>query len=151
MNRLVKTVLVLGLGITASCGTEYQAVKGFSLPEGDPTQGQEVFTSMQCNSCHKLPGIAQLEWEEHHISVPLGGEVTRIETYGELVTSVINPSHRIARAYQEDYVDEQGQSMMMNYNDVMTVTQLVDLVAFLQDQYELKEREYHTSYPHYYP
>ena len=32
---------------------------------------------------------------------------------------------------------EPGKSPMPSFNDVMTVSQLIDLVAFLQGQYEL--------------
>ena len=66
------------------------------------------------------------------MSIALGGEVTRIQTYGELVTSIINPSHRLAEGYPVDTVSVDGKSRMRNYNDVMTVTELTDLVMFLQ-------------------
>ena len=39
---------------------------------------------------------------------------------------------------------------MTNYNDVMTVTQLADLVAFLQSHYELKDYEPTPYGPYYY-
>ena len=61
-----------------------------------------------------------------------GGKVTSIKTYAELVTSVINPSHKIAKGYASSSVQRAGTSLMRNYNDVMTVTELTDLVTFLQ-------------------
>ena len=71
------------------------------------------------------------------MTIAIGGMRTRIATYGELVTSVINPSHRVARRYR----DETGDSPMRNYNEAMTVAELIDLVAFLQTQY--------TEFPDY--
>ena len=76
--------------------------------------------------------------------------MTRIQTYGELVTSIINPSHRLARGYAvEEIASEEGESEMKNYNDVMTVSELIDLVTFLQSHYSLREYEI-TRYPLYY-
>ena len=71
------------------------------------------------------------------ISVTLGGETSHIKTYGELVTSVINPSHRVSRRQSADMATLSGESRMINLNDVMTVTQLIDLVAFVQSSYTL--------------
>ena len=74
-----------------------------------------------------------------------------MKTYAELVTSVINPSHRIASGYSADELtDEAGDSKMRNYNDIMTVTDLIDLVAFLESHYELTGYP-ETHYVRYYP
>jgi hypothetical protein len=75
------------------------------------------------------------------MSVELGGQTTRIATYGELVTSVINPSHRLAKGYPAEDISVDGKSRMRNYNDELSVSELIDLVAFLQEQYELVEYE----------
>ncbi|MCA9231605.1 MAG: hypothetical protein KDA57_13220 [Planctomycetales bacterium] len=82
------------------------------------------------------------------VVVALGGKVSQIKTYGELVTSIINPSHRFAKGYTPGEVAVEGESKMTNYNDVMTVSQLIDLVAFLQAHYEIREYE-PTHYPLY--
>jgi hypothetical protein len=80
--------------------------------------------------------------------VTLGGEVTRVKTYGELVTSIINPSHRLARGYPTEEVSAAGESLMaLAYlNDVMTVQQLIDLVAFLQARYEVRPPAYDADW-----
>ena len=73
-------------------------------------------------------------------NVTLGGETVRVKSYGELVTAIINPSHRIAPGYPLSQVTTpDGQSLMtLGYlNDVMTVQQLIDLVAFLQASYQV--------------
>ena len=62
---------------------------------------------------------------------------TARRTYGDLLTSVINPSHRISQAYLGEQVTTDGESRMRRYNDVMTVQQLVDIVTFLETQYTL--------------
>ena len=66
-------------------------------------------------------------------------QTSRVRTYGELVTSIINPSHRLAPGYDPAYVTTGGESIMTlaNINAVMTVQQLIDVVAFLQSRYDV--------------
>jgi len=121
--------------------------KGFTLPAGDAKQGEQDFVSLQCHACHSVTGVELPEIAaEVEPKVELGGKVPRISTYGELVTSIINPSHKLARGYTAETVAEGGKSRMKNYNDVLTVQQLTDLVMFLQPRYELEPFE-----PTYYP
>jgi len=61
-------------------------------------------------------------------------------SYGQLATSIVNPSHRLSRRYRTDEVSQEGESLMTSYNDVLTVTQLTDLIAFLQAHYREAER-----------
>jgi hypothetical protein len=69
-------------------------------------------------------------------SVVLGGQVFEIRTDGYLVTSIINPSHKLARGLdKEEITTSAGESRMPDYSDIMTVRQLIDLVAFLQSRY----------------
>lgn len=135
----------------AACSPEARKAKGFSLPDGDPDVGEFTFVTLQCNSCHNLPAIEQLpDTSGHSISVALGGKVTRIKTYGELVTAIINPSHKISQSYAPQHTDATGESAMRNYNEFMTVKQLIDVVSFLQAQYELQPFE-RSPYRAYYP
>jgi hypothetical protein len=83
------------------------------------------------------------------VTVQLGGEVKRRKDYGNLVTAIINPSHRLAMGYDASMVANEGKSRMTVDNDVMTVSQLVDIVAFLQSYYELQPYE-PTPYRDYY-
>jgi hypothetical protein len=70
------------------------------------------------------------------VPVVLGGRVSEVRTDGYLVTSIINPSHRLTREFRGGILTtESGESRMPDHNDVMTVRQLTDLVAFLQSTY----------------
>jgi hypothetical protein len=82
-------VLVLLIALVSGCNKES---KGFALPAGDLEAGKATFEALNCNACHS---IADIQWkgQDEELRLPLGGETTRIKTYGELVTSVINPSH----------------------------------------------------------
>lgn len=151
MKNLLFLILPLSLLLTA-CTQGPESPRGFSLPEGDAKAGEAVFIAYQCLVCHTMQGFDDADTEQQlEERVPLGGDVKTIKTYGELVTSVINPSHKIAPGFKrEGYTDEQGQSKMRNYNDVMTVTEMTDLVAFLQPKYNLKPFD-RTNYPQYFP
>ena len=134
----------------AGCDMGPKSALGFSLPDGDPDVGKTTFMELKCTACHTVSGVDFAPpVEEPEVMVALGGEVTRIKTYGELVTSIINPSHRLAKGYAIPDILSEGESKMANYNDVLTVDQLIDLVAFLQSHYQLKEYD-PTYYPPYY-
>ena len=122
---------------------------GLVLPEGDASEGRELFVDFHCHSCHVVRGVElpSAEFEREH-QVSLGGQ--RAKTYADLVTSVINPSHRVSRRYRDADSEEQASPMAV-YNDVMTVGELVDIVAFLQEQYEVQSVPRYRYVPYSYP
>lgn len=132
---LKKLVLLCGVVTLAACGP--QSPFGFSLPGGSADAGRQAFIALRCNSCHEIQGVAEHLGGPAH--VVLGGETTRVRTYGELVTSIINPSHKIAPVDRAEGATAEGESLMSYayLNDVMTVQQLIDLVAFLQPTYRV--------------
>jgi len=146
MKLLIKTaVLLVCTGGLLACNPSPQSALGFRLPTGDSTAGQAAFIALQCTTCHQVAGLdLPAAQETGPARVTLGGDVTKVKTYGELVTSIINPSHRLAWGYSEEQVSRDGESLMRVYNEIMTVQQLIDLVAFLQTHYEVvtPEHEY---------
>ena len=125
----------------AGCGGP-KSGRGFTLPDGDVARGQAAFVALKCYTCHTVSGVElpPAEAGEKKI-VALGGTTRQIQTYGQLVTSIIHPSHKVAKAYAEDQKGPSGEikSRMVNNNDAMTVSQLIDIVKFLQSHYELEE------------
>ena len=134
----IPTLLLVSLAALGGCDQDRaMSERGFRLPEGNATAGRETFLYMHCNQCHtiideQLPTVAGFE-----PFVELGGSLTRVKTYGELVTAIINPSHKLADGYPEDLVSENGKSKMYVYNGFMTVQELTDLVMYLQGHYEV--------------
>lgn len=119
--------------------------KGFNLPKGDVEQGRATFVLMQCNDCHAVDGVPfNGATSDTAIRVNLGGKTTHIKTYGDLVTSIIHPSHKLSRRHDPETMTESGESTMRNYNDVMSVQELIDLVEFLQSKYEIWVPDYYT-------
>jgi mono/diheme cytochrome c family protein len=131
--------LLLVATLLSGCGRDSMSEIGFSLPPGDPQAGREAFLYMQCNQCHTVYGeeLPEVPFAEDSPYVQLGGPVTSIKTYGQLVTSVINPSHELAEGYAKDVVSEDGESNMYIYNRYMTVQELIDIVMFLQPHYDV--------------
>ena len=139
----MKTTTVLSMiiavaALLSACDEEtIMSERGFRLPDGDEQSGRETFIYLQCNQCHTIknedlpiiPGSAPY--------VQLGGAVTHVKTYGELVTAIVNPSHKLADGYARDQVSEDGVSNMYIYNEYMTVQELTDLVRFLQPHYDI--------------
>ena len=143
-----RRIAMLGLvACLAGCAGEYE---GFTLPPGDAERGQAAFVAFRCYDCHRVNGVELPAGEESDQAVvELGGEVDRVRKYGDLVTAIVNPSHRLAQGYTPDLVARDGKSRMTVYNDVMTVSQLIDIVTFLQAHYKVREYE-PTPYPNYY-
>lgn len=146
--RTFPLVIILSVAV-AGCYSDPMSQRGFSLPKGDAEAGRDAFVYMQCYQCHTVEGedFPPVPGAEPPY-VQLGGKVSQVKTYGDLVTSIINPSHKLARGYEKEVVSEDGQSKMYYYNDYMTVQELIDIVSYLQPKYDLvvpevKYRSYH--------
>ena len=107
------------------------------------------FVELGCNTCHSVAGhVEHAPLEQGALHVELGGTVSRVKTYADLVTSIINPSHKLSRGTNSMTMTESGESRMPIYNEVMTVQQLVDLTAFLETTYEVWVPPYNVyQYP----
>ena len=139
-------VILILLSAVVGCGTDRNA---FTLPAGDAERGAADFVRFRCYDCHRVQGVELPPGEEPNQVVVELGVVDRPRDYGEIVTAIINPSHRLATGYTTDLVSRDGKSRMPVYNEVMTVSQLSDLVAFLQAHCDVRPHEV-TSYPDYY-
>src|SRR5690348_12077718 len=106
------------LGAAVACQTGRHSPAGFRLPEGgDKERGKADFLGFRCDSCHEVAGV-DLPAPTIQPAVPLvlGGTVEKALTDGYLVTSIINPSHRIA-GYPRELMAPGGVSRMPNYGD----------------------------------
>ena len=130
-----------GIAFATVCGCDNnpKSARGFRLPEGNAERGRQAFLELKCNACHRVQGepIAP----PGNFNLTLGGKVTRVKTYGELVTSIINPSHVLSESYRQQ-LKAARESPMPDFNRQMTVQQLIDLVAFLQPHYQVVSPEY---------
>ena len=139
MNRRVIlwiSVLLAALLLpwVAGCKGDVQS-RGFALPAGDATRGREVFVRLECGSCHSVKGAGLPQpVADPPVGVDLGGVVLDRRTDGELVTAIIDPGHEISPRWAGGTMETGGQSRMADYSDLLTVRDLVDVVAFLRSQ-----------------
>lgn len=149
MKRLFVVLIFAFVAVLSGCDEERaMSERGFRLPDGNAVAGRETFLYMHCNQCHTIKGEELPEIPGFEPYIELGGAVTRVKTYGELVTAVINPSHKLAEGYPEDMVAEKGKSKMYFYNGFMTVQELTDIVMFLQPYYDVVPRQFqYRVYP----
>jgi hypothetical protein len=108
---------------------------------GDIARGQEAFVRLGCALCHEVSGVTLETFNgARPVTVPLGGELVFAKTYGDLVTSIINPDHVISERYLDQFPRSERRrvnSSPMYVNPDMRVTELIDIVAFLNSRYSL--------------
>lgn len=145
----LKSFLIIMLGgwfalaVLSGCNNPKSA-RGFRLPDGDADKGKQAFIQLKCNACHRVEGVELPPPGSFNLT--LGGGTARVKTYGELVTSIINPSHVLSEKYKQQLTDAR-ESPMPKFNNMMTVEQMIDLVAFLQSHYHVMAPEYPAYQP----
>jgi L-cysteine S-thiosulfotransferase len=144
--------LISGL-LIVSCAPKEDSPTGFILPPGDAMTGQTTFAALGCINCHKVDGVSFTGSDEiqSELIVTLGGKQPRVKTYGQLVTAIIHPNAAILKN-DERYMNTQGDSLMPDYTQLMTVQQMTDLVTFLAEHYDIDAPVYAPQglgYPYY--
>lgn len=133
-NRL--GLALASLTLLASCGPPEKSAVGFRLLDGDVEAGRQAFLELQCHACHPVEGAEMPEpVADPPVPVTLGGPVSRVVTDGELLTSIVNPSHKVTRSRLKELVATGGESRMADYTEIMTAKELIDIVAFLHTIY----------------
>lgn len=150
VQRARPGLVLLLVTALAACSEDPTPVKGFVLPEGDVEQGKAAFLALGCAQCHTVADSDIEQPENADFQVRLGGRLIHIEHYGDLLTSIVNPSHRVAPQMQLQEADseEEPVSPMPDFTGTMTVAQLIDVVEFLNSKYTQLPR-YSGRYYHY--
>jgi len=125
---LMVSTVTLAAHITAEdVGFE---VGTLAFPMGDPEAGRFVFSQFRCHSCHRVS--EDREWATPIAALP-GPELGVFQANQNactLASSLISPSHIIS---EEIAAQSEGQlSPMGGLTEIMTVRQLIDLVAYLK-------------------
>jgi sulfur-oxidizing protein SoxX len=137
MKALYGVVLAtLGLVLTG-CDSSLKSTSRFRLPQGSAENGRAAFVALKCTDCHSLAGVdLPKPTATPDKVVMLGGEVARLRTIGDLLTSIVHPDFAISDKLPRPKGPMPANSPMRVMNDQMTVTQLIDLVTFLQPYYK---------------
>ena len=152
-TALISGIALLSGLLIVSCAPKEDSPTGFILPPGDAMTGQTTFVALGCVNCHKVDGVSFTGSDEiqSELIVKLGGKLPKVKTYGQLVTAIIHPNAAIFKN-DERYMNTQGDSLMPDYADLMTVQQMTDLVTFLQEHYDIAAPVYDPQglgYPYY--
>jgi mono/diheme cytochrome c family protein len=137
MRTITLSVAALILILAVACTPARKSSAGFHLPDGDPERGKAIFVEMKCYTCHRVTGVEGLD-ATARTPVTLGGRVRYTPTDGKIVTSIVDPSYTFAEGYRKDLIEVEGRSLMPDTSHAMTIRQMIDLVAFLQANYEIE-------------
>src|SRR5262245_50465404 len=103
----------------------------FALPGGDAVKGRQVFVELECYKCHAVKGesFPASTGDAKNVGPELTGMGSQhpAEYFAE---SILAPNAVILDG--PGYTGPDGKSIMPSFADSLTVTQLVDLVAFLK-------------------
>ena len=145
--QLKGLLVVLGLPALLT-GCVSAALFGFPIDQGNIAAGRQAFIDHRCHQCHTiadeiLPPLAGAG----RPMLALGGPTTIIHSYADLTTSIINPNHAISERYRDQQIllktEIPLESPMPRPNlDTMSVSQLIDIVAFLDSKYRVMVQDY---------
>lgn len=101
----------------------------FTWPAGDPVRGQEVFVKLECYACHEVKGEKFPAPDPGRVGPELSfmAPMHPPEYFAE---AIINPSAAIEEG--KGYRASDGKSKMPSYNELVTVQEVIDLVAYLK-------------------
>ena len=138
MRTLVLIISLILFCLVTGCENQRDSPEGFRLPEGDADAGAKVYAELSCGSCHSVPTAEGAEAPAGIKRLKLGSVSSNLPSDGYLVTAIINPNHVIK--VQEGFASTtpDGKSRMLDFNRVLTVQQLVDLVAYLHTMHEFR-------------
>lgn len=102
----------------------------FTLPAGDPKAGREVFGRLECYKCHEVkPDFPRGQRDAGDV----GPELTAMGGHHPaeyFAQSIVDPNAVILAG--PGFTGSDGRSVMPDYRDTLTFTELVDLVAYLK-------------------
>jgi cytochrome c1 len=109
---------------------DHHTVEGwqFAWPQGDAVRGREVFVRLECYSCHEVKG--------EQFPAPGGVVGPELSVMGPLhdaqyfAEAIINPNAVIEKG--KGYEAADGTSKMPSFNELVTVQEVIDLVAYLK-------------------
>ena len=136
MRHALLSAMFLSLVVAATaCRKQEPQAQPHALPSGDGTAGRQAFLDLRCWSCHEIEG-GDMPKPVATPAVPvfLGGNARSAPDDLYLLQAIVNPSHELAPGWGTENVQSGNVSRMGDYSQVMTVRQLLDLIAFLKSR-----------------
>ncbi len=131
-------VIAVGIGVWAQQAPEHGGhgtPEGwkFMWPAGNAAAGQEVFVKLECYSCHEVRGERFPRPDPKAEPGKVGPELSAMASLHPpeyFAEAIINPSVVIEEG--KGYRAPDGKSKMPSYNDLVTIQEVIDLVAYLK-------------------
>src|SRR5215472_16880381 len=99
------------------------------LAQGDPVAGRRAFLALKCNTCHFVAG-EPIGAKPPRLPGPQLGKSVALESPQQIADSIAAPGHTIS---QKPWSwSRSAGSNTGNYANIMTVRQLMHLVAYLR-------------------
>lgn len=115
----------------AVAGSESETVV-MVLPSGDAAAGRQAFIDLSCTACHRV-------WMENGFPEPFSAAIgpelgphQAGQQPGRLATSIVAPSHVISEDVKKQM--KASLSPMGDFSQIMTVRQLIDLIAYIRSR-----------------
>lgn len=136
MQAIVCRVLIGGLfitttGIVQSTGRsqEQYFARPSYLAMGDPIAGRRAYLALKCNTCHTVAGEPG-GTKPPRLPGPQLGRSLALQSPEQIADLIVAPRHAISKK-SGPWLGAAG-SNMGDYAHIMTVQQLMDLVAYLR-------------------
>ena len=108
-----------------------EPARGFFLPKGDPAAGRAAFEKLKCFTCHQVEGDAAFAPPTAERKAPTLGTRQGHYSRGWIANSIVSPSHTIVWD-SDGKADNSELSRMGDFTEVMTVRELINLVAYIK-------------------
>ena len=147
ISMILGTVLAMSWGAVMIAqdgpipkGDSASAAKGFRFRGGDVGQGKAAFAQLNCIQCHTVSGVEVPEPEgKRRFDLKLAEESRFVKSYEDLVVAITNPRHVVTERYRAILTDAEARGeiepFMVDLTNDMSVRQLMDMVAFLDEAY----------------
>lgn len=139
------TILLITACVASLLQTNF--AEDLRLPQGDAEAGLKAFVDLRCIHCHAVQGAAidHLELGKR-LDLKLAVPTPRfVKSYNGLITAITNPRHVVQEQYRQLLDPTQraeAEPFMLDLTTAMTVRQLIDLLAFLDERYATNQTGY---------
>jgi mono/diheme cytochrome c family protein len=135
MHAIIRGVLMYALLITAG-GIPQDTTKSQEaylprpsyLAMGDASAGRRAYLALKCNTCHTVAG-ERIGAKAPRLPGPQIGKSLAMRSPEQIAESIAAPQHTISKRRGRP---QESSGSMGDYTHVMTVRQLMDLIAYFR-------------------
>ena len=107
---------------------QYMARRSY-LAMGDAAAGRRAYLALKCNTCHTIAG-EPIGAKPPRLPGPQLGRSVALQSPEQIADSIAGPSHNVSPKIGS--WQKSPGSAMGDYTHIMTIRQLMDLIAYLR-------------------